>query len=172
MASRWWLILLGGILLLLLGIWTIASPAQAYLSLSLVFAAGILTAGIFELAFSFWGAGSGWTVVSGIVDLFIGCYLLAFPAVTMIALPFILGFWILIRGFMAIGGALELRALGAGGWGWLVFTGIVILLLAGTILAYPAWGVANIIIWTGLAFIFAGIFRIWLSFKLKKLKQL
>lgn len=172
MANRWWLILVGGILLLLLGIWTIASPGQAYLSLSLVFAAGIFTAGIFELMFAFWGAGSGWTFVSGVIDLFIGGYLLAFPVITMAILPLILDFWILMRGFMATGGALELRTSGVVGWGWLLFTGVVIILLGGTILSYPAWGIANIIIWTGLAFIFAGFFRIYLSFKLRKLKQL
>lgn len=170
MARRWWLILLGGILLVLLGIWTLTSPAAAYLSLSLVFAAGMLMAGIFELSFAFWGAGSGWTVVSGIIDLSIGGYLLAFPVITMAVLPLILGFWILIRGFMAIGAALELRGFGVSGWGWLLFSGILIIALAGTILAYPAWGITNIIIWTGAAFIFAGIFRIYLSFRLKELK--
>jgi uncharacterized membrane protein HdeD (DUF308 family) len=36
----------------------------------------------------------------------------------------------------------------------------------------PVFGAANIIIWTGTAFIFSGIFRIYLSIKLRRLKKL
>lgn len=96
---------------------------------------------------------------------------MAYPVVTMAVLPLILGFWILIRGFMAIGGALDLRTLGVRGWAWLAFAGGLIILLAATILAYPGWGIANIIIWTGLAFMFAGMFRIAMAFKLRKYKH-
>jgi uncharacterized membrane protein HdeD (DUF308 family) len=39
------------------------------------------------------------------------------------------------------------------------------------ILAVPAFGVANIIAWTGLSFIFAGVFRIILAFRLRKWKS-
>jgi uncharacterized membrane protein HdeD (DUF308 family) len=35
----------------------------------------------------------------------------------------------------------------------------------------PAFGAANIIIWTASAFILSGIFRIYLSVKLRKLKK-
>jgi len=48
----WWLMLLGGIVLIALGAWTFASPAAAYLSLSLLFAIGILMAGGLEVIFS------------------------------------------------------------------------------------------------------------------------
>ena len=36
--NYWWLILLGGVLLIIVGIWVISSPIESYLSLSLLFA--------------------------------------------------------------------------------------------------------------------------------------
>lgn len=170
--SNWWLMLLGGIALLALGIWTITTPLEAYLSLSLVFAIGILTAGVFEIIFSLSNTsktGWGWTLVSGMIDLFIGGYLLSYPALTMAILPVLVGVWILFRGFIAIGNAFEIKSYGFPGWGWLLCAGIVAILVATLILVNPVWGIANIVIWTGVAFILAGIFRIYLSLKLRKL---
>ncbi len=166
----WWLMLLGGLALIALGVWTFASPATAYLSLSLLFAIGILIAGILEIIFSLSATfvpGWGWLLAGGLFDSFIGGYLLAYPVLTMVVLPLLVGVWILFRGFMAVGHAFDARSRKLTGWGWLLFTGIVVILLAMLILANPAWGVVNIILWTGLAFIFAGIFRVYLSFRLR-----
>ncbi|ASU35327.1 HdeD family acid-resistance protein [Mucilaginibacter xinganensis] len=171
--NNWWLMLLAGIALIALGIGTIASPLHAYLSLSLVFAIGILAAGIFEIIFSLSNTamiGWGWAILGGIVDLLIGGYLIAFPVITMVLFPLLVGFWILIRGFMAARSAFEIKAFGLPGWGWLLLTGLVIILLGIMILLNPVWGIVNIIIWTGLAFIVGGAFRIYLAVKLSRLK--
>jgi uncharacterized membrane protein HdeD (DUF308 family) len=50
--NYWWLILLSGVLLIIVGIWVISSPIESYLSLSLLFAWGILLTGIFEIIFA------------------------------------------------------------------------------------------------------------------------
>jgi uncharacterized membrane protein HdeD (DUF308 family) len=115
--------------------------------------------------------GWGWTLASGILDLVIGLYLCSFPVVTMAVLPFVLGFWLLFRGFAAIGLAFEIKAYGSSDWGWLLFLAILIIFFGFMVLARPAFGVANIIVWTALAFIMAGIFRIYISLKLRGLKK-
>lgn len=171
----WWLFLLTGILLIIIGLWVFSSPVTAYLSLSILFAVGILVSGIFEIIFAIANNKTmeswGWILASGILDLFIGIYLSSYPMVTVTVLPFILGFWLLFRGFMAIGLALEIRSYGAKDWGWQLFLAILILFLGFMVLANPAFGVANIIVWTGLAFIAAGIFRIYIAMKLRGLKK-
>jgi len=173
--NHWWLILLAGILLIGLGVWVIASPLESYLSLSLAFAIIILGTGIFEILFSVVNHksmdGWGWILAGGLFDVIIGSYLVYYPAITMGILPLIVGFWLLFRGIMSIGNAFEVRSYGFPDWGWLLLTGIVITLIAIIILVNPAFGVMNIIIWTGLAFIFAGLFRIYISLKFKKLKK-
>jgi len=171
----WWLMLFAGVLLIGLGVWILASPVASYLSLSLVFAAGMVMTGSFEVIFSITNykdvQGWGWTLAGGLVDLVLGVYLLYYPLLTMIVLPLIMGFWMLFRGFMAIGSSIELRAYGILDWGWLLFTGVMIILVALIILGNPLFGVINIVVWTALAFIISGIFRIYLSIKLKKYKD-
>lgn len=174
--NYWWLILLSGVLLIIVGIWVISSPLASYLSLSLLFAWGILLTGIFEIIFAISnhkGMDSwGWTLASGILDLVIGFYLLSYPAITLTVLPFILGFWLLYRGGSAIGSAFDMKSYGDKNWGWFLFLGIAIIFFGLMVLVNPVFGAANIIIWTGSAFIFAGIFRIYLSVKLRRLKKI
>lgn len=171
----WWLLLLTGLLLIAVGIWVFASPAAAYLSLSVLFGASILTIGFFETVFAITASksmkGWGWTLASGLLDIVIGSYLLVYPTVTMAILPFVLGFWLLFRGFSAIGFSFDLKSYGDLNWGWFLLLAIGIIIFAFMILAVPAFGVANIIAWTGLSFIFAGVFRIILAFSLKKWKS-
>ena len=171
----WWLLLLTGLILVAVGVWVFASPATAYLSLSIVFGASILSIGFFETAFAISARksleGWGWTLASGLLDIVIGAYLLSYPGVTMAILPFVLGFWLLFRGFSAIGFSFDIKSYGDSNWGWFLLLGIGIIFFAFMILAVPAFGAANIIAWTGLSFIFAGVFRIILAFKLKEWKS-
>jgi len=174
--SRYWvLMLLSGILLSVLGIWVILSPLQSYLSLSLTFAIGIIVTGFFEAAVSLMSIRHierwGWLLASGLVDIAIGSYLFSYPQITMMLLPIIIGFWLLVRGIMGIGSAIDMRAYGISSWGWILFNSLVVVFFSVGILAYPAFGIANLIIWTGLAFLGAGIFRIVISIKIKEISR-
>ncbi|MGZ5219764.1 MAG: HdeD family acid-resistance protein [Chitinophagaceae bacterium] len=173
--NYWWLLLLTGLILVAVGIWVFSSQATAYLSLSFLFGASILSIGFFETVFAISARksleGWGWTLAGGLLDMVIGAYLLAYPAITMAILPFVLGFWLLFRGFSAVGFSFDMKAYGDLNWGWYLLIAIGIIFFAVMILAVPAFGVANIIAWTGLSFIFAGVFRIILAFRLKKWKS-
>lgn len=172
--SRYWLLmLLSGILLSALGLWVILSPLQSYLSLSITFAIGMIVTGFFEAMVSLMSIRHierwGWLLASGLIDIAIGCYLFSYPSITMLLLPIIVGFWLLVRGIMGIGSAIDMRAYGIASWGWILFNSLVIVFFSVGILAYPAFCIANLIIWTGLAFLGAGIFRIVISVKIKQI---
>jgi len=171
--NHWWIFLLVGLILIVTGIWISLSPATAYVSLSFLFAINIFVTGIMEVIFSVMSRksmeGWGWTLIGGLLDIVIGVYLLAYPLLTMSVLPFILGFWLLFKGFSAIGFAIDLKSYDESNWGVLLALGIIILLFAGMVLAVPAFGVLNIILWTSLSFIAAGVFRVVLAFRLKRL---
>jgi len=173
--SYWWLFLITGLLLILAGIWIFTSPAEAYVSLSILFAVSILVIGILEASFAITARrsldGWGWTLASGILDIVIGTYLLAYPLISMQVLPFILGFWLLFRGISAIGFAFDMRSYHAANWGMLLVLGILIIFFGCMVLVVPAFGVLNIIVWTALSFIAAGVFRVVLAFRLKKLSH-
>ena len=145
--NYWWLILLSGVLLIIVGIWVISSPIASYLSLSILFAWGILLTGIFEIIFAVSnrkGMDSwGWTLASGVIDLVIGFYLLSYPALTMTVLPFILGFWLLYRGGSAIGAAFDMKSYGDKNWGWFLFLGIAIIFFGLMVLINPVWRIEH-----------------------------
>lgn len=69
--KRWYLMLLVGIVFVILGIWTIATPLSSYTALSIVFALGFLVNGIAEVIFAFGNRHQnwGWTLVLGILNI-------------------------------------------------------------------------------------------------------
>lgn len=174
-AQHWWLMFSAGVLFVVLGIWILASPVASYLALSWFFAFGMIFSGLFEVIFSIGNHkrlhGWGWIMAGGLIDIFLGTYLLNYPLLTMIVMPIIIGLWMLFRGFMAIGSSIELRAYGILDWLWLLFTGILIVLLSLFIIGHPLFAAINIVVWTAFAFILSGIFRIFLSLQLKKFKK-
>jgi len=171
----WWLLLLTGIALISMGVWVFISPEDAYVSLSVLFGVCILFVGVFELLFALSAKRSlhtwGWTVASGIFDMVIGCFILAYPHMTVTILPFVLGFWLLFRGFSAIGFALDMKRYGAEAWRWLLVIAVAIIVFGILVLAVPAFGLLHIIIWTAISFIFAGTFRIFLAIHLRRIKE-
>jgi uncharacterized membrane protein HdeD (DUF308 family) len=171
----WWLLLLTGIALISMGIWVFISPEDAYVSLSVLFGVCILFVGVFELLFALSAKRSlntwGWTVASGIFDILIGCFILAYPHMTTTILPYVLGSWLILRGFSGIAFALDMRRYGVSAWGLLLAIAIAIIVFGILILSVPAFGLLGIIVWTAVSFIFAGTFRIFLAVHLRRMKE-
>ena len=67
----WWLLLLTGIALLVIGIVVFAFPAQSYIGMSLMFGWLILLSGIFQVILStankHYITGRGWMLAGGII---------------------------------------------------------------------------------------------------------
>jgi uncharacterized membrane protein HdeD (DUF308 family) len=79
--KRWYLMLIVGIVFIILGIWTIATPLNAYVALSIVFALGFLISGIVELVFALYNKHQnwGWSLALGILTTVVGVLLLIYP---------------------------------------------------------------------------------------------
>lgn len=171
----WWTYLIGGIFLLLLGIWILTNPAAGYAGLTTYFAVAILISGLTGTAFAVNNrdrlAGWGWYLFSGIVDLVIGTYLLAYPDVAAVALPIYIGFWLLFRSMLAIRTATALRSIGQKGWGWLLGIGLVALAMAIAILLVPGLGVVAALSFTSLALIALGISSVLISLRLRRIHE-
>jgi uncharacterized membrane protein HdeD (DUF308 family) len=112
----------------------------------------------------------GWTLVSGILDFTLGTFLMIYPLVTMVTLPFIVGFYLVFRAIYLIGASIELNSIGIKGSGWTLTGGILLLALGFLTLYYPAAGVLGIIACSGYGFIVSGVLNIILAFQLKGFK--
>ncbi len=172
----WWVSLLAGILFVLAGIWVLRTPLESYLALSVLFSLVFFISGIFEIVYATANSnqlkGWGWTFTGGIIDILLGTILMTNPALSMAILPFFVGFAIMFRSFIAMGVAFELRSFGIGNWGWLLALAIGGLLFSFILLNDPIFAGTTIVVWTALAFISIGLFRIFLAFKLKRLHSI
>jgi len=173
-ARNWWVSLLVGMLAVVLGIWCLATPMTTLVAITYVFIAGFLVSGILDLVFAISNrqvlAGWGWTLAGGIIDLLFAFLLMCFPlpVVTTILVYFI-GFWILFRSIWTIGIASELNNYVNSTW--LLVSGILSLLFAIFYLFSPTFNGIFVVALVGIAFLFYGIFRILLSFQLRKINK-
>jgi len=172
--KNWWLYFVSGLLFIATGIAIYAWPVASYVSLSIVFCILMLSNGFSQIVFASDNSkllrGWGWILVSGFVDVALGTYLLLYPTITMVTLPYFVGFWLIFRSFYLMGTAFDLQALGVRRWDWFLFGAILVLVLGGVIVYYPAAGVLSIIAFSGSAFIVGGFMNIYLAFLLKTVK--
>ena len=173
--KNWWLFIIKGLVFLAAGIYVFCSPLAGYATLSIFFSIVILVSGFSQVFFASANAqvlkGWGWTLVSGILDIVIGFYLISYPLITMATLPFILGFWLVFRSFYLMGISFELKSYKIESWGWLLTRSTLLLITALFIIYYPAAGVISIVAFTGTAFIIGGVLNFLLAFKFKKLHK-
>ena len=173
--KNWWWYIIIGFLFIVTGIAIYARPADGYLGLRILFSAVMICAGFMQIFFSTANSnilkGCGWILTSGMLDLVIGSYLFLYPGLTMVTMPYFLGFWLVFRAFNAIGSSFEFKNLGARGWDWFFFGGIALLALGSLIIYYPATDLVNIIVVSGSAFILGGFLHIYKAFQLKSLKN-
>jgi hypothetical protein len=173
--TYWWLMLLGGLVLLIMGVFVVAEPAASYISLCTLFAFGIITTGAFEIVFAVdnhkFYPGWAWPIIGGILDIVLGTYLATTPDISMAFLPLIAGIWMLVKGIIAMKNALDMRSHGFADWSWIFLTGVVITILSLIMISDPAFGSFSIIIWSAFASIFTGLFRASIAIRIRRLKN-
>lgn len=133
--SRW---LIGaGALTMLFGLLCIAAPLVSGLGVNVVVGVLFLLAGWVEVL---GGArlrkgtkGRGWMVFGGALSILLGIYMLARPLQSLLALTWVLCIVFVVQGVLRCLSAFELRPLR--GWGWMLFSGAVTVLLGLFLLA-------------------------------------
>lgn len=172
--KHWYVPLIMGLIFLGIGIYTFMVPLESYLALALLFGISFLVSGIMEVSFSIanrkYIENWGWSLVSGILSLVVGVLLMFRPDVSILTLPFYVGFWVFFRSLMAIGISIDLKRFGILDWGNLMLVGMFGLLFSFFLLWNPLFASVTIVVWTGLALISVGVFGIYFAFRLKKLK--
>lgn len=174
--NHWYILLLVGVLFIAVSFYSFFSPAEAFETLALLFGVSFLISGIFEIYFSVANRKEidnwGWTLIFGLVTLIVGVILINHPGITMLTLSLFVGFSLLFRSIAGISYAIDLKNYGVSDWGYLLIVGILGTIFSIIILWHPGLGGLAITVWIGLAFLFAGIFSVYLSLKLRNLKNL
>lgn len=171
----WWMSLIVGVLAIILGILFIANPFTGLATLAILFTIGFIVSGLLEIIFAVSNRdthnGWGWTLASGIIDLLLGILLISYPIVTIEVMIFFVGFYIMFQSIWAIGSSVELQRAGVKGWGWLLAMAILGIIFSFIFIMSPVFGGSVIVAFASIAFIIYGIFRIYLSFRYKAMKN-
>ena len=174
--KHWYIPLVVGLLFIGLGIWTLFRPAESYLGLAILFTTTFIVGGLLEIIFAISNKDEldhwGWELANGILSFIIGIMMTMNPEISLVTLPFYVGFVIMFRSIMAISSSMELKKYGVMDWGNLMAMGIFGLIFSFIMLWNPLFAGLSIVIWTGLALVTIGGYGIYFSLKLKKLHKL
>jgi len=157
--QKGWGWLLGlGILLSVLGLLLIAAPALGTLAIDLLVGWFLIIGGIAQLIHAFmekaW-RGFLLELLSGLLYLVVGILLVFYPMAGAQALTIFLAAFLMVEGIVRIAMAMRVRP--AQGWGWLLFGGIVTVILALLIwMQWPASALWVIGLLVGINLLFTG----------------
>jgi len=154
-----------GVVMIIAGVLAVLAPGPAALATSLFFAAMFLVGGGAEIAHAIatrTHEGFGWKLLSGIAMAGLGLLFAVFPVAGIASLAIVVGGLLLANGVASV--MLALRVKPKRGWGWVLFDGVLSIVLAIMIAAgWPASSIAVIGLLTGFALISAGVWRIMLA---------
>ena len=153
------------VLMIVAGIVAIFSPMAAGIAVNVLIAWLLVFSGGVHLVFSWFTRTSGgvlWELLVGILYAFIGVYLLVHPLAGLMSLTIALAVYLLLEAILEFVLGFKLRPLP--GSGWLLFDGIVTLILAVMIWrTWPsstAWVIGTLV---GISMLFSGTSRLMLS---------
>jgi uncharacterized membrane protein HdeD (DUF308 family) len=170
LATNWWSLIIRGLVAILLGIVTFAIPNITLTALVLLFGAYALVDGVVCITGAVraiekherWGSllfGGLTGVAAAVVTVF-------WPAMTAVALVFVIGAWAVVTGIFQIVAAVRLRKYIAGEW-LLILGGIASVLFGVLITIAPLAGALVIALWVGAYTLVFGVLLIALAFRLR-----
>jgi uncharacterized membrane protein HdeD (DUF308 family) len=160
LSRNWWAVSLRGLAGILFGIITFFAPGISLAALVLLFGAYALVDGVLAIvsAVRRRGADRWWLLLlEGIVGIGAGVLTFLWPAITIIALLYLIAAWALVTGGFEIAAAIRLRKAITGEW-LLALSGIFSIALGVLLVLFPGPGALAVTIWIGAyAFVFGAL---------------
>src|SRR5471032_1603201 len=131
--EHWKAFLFEGILLAVLGLAAMIAPLIASLAFTIFLGWMFLISGVAGLAMTFWARqmpGFWWSLISAVLALGAGIILLARPMQGVLTLTIVVGAYFLAEGVATIMYALEHRRELSGRWSWMLFSGVLDILIS------------------------------------------
>lgn len=174
--KHWYIPLIIGVLLILLGFYTLATPVASFFTLSLFFSWTFIISGLLEIVFSLQNTkeldGWGWYLTGGILYFLFGILLISNPGISAMALTFIVGFYVMFRAIQQMSFAFDMKNYGLKDWGWTMVWAVLGLVFSFIMIWNPLFAGFSLVIWTGLAILTVGASACFFAFQLKALKNL
>lgn len=171
-AIYWWIPLIFGVVFILVGFWILSQPVESFEKITRFIGVIILISGTTQLFFTLQYRksipGWGYQLLGDLFDLAIGVALVLNPAILLTIITLFVGFWLIANAISIFMRAAEARKANYKYWTWELALGIFLIVLALLFLWHPMALSFTLAIWTALAFIVLGVFRIVLTFRLRQ----
>jgi uncharacterized membrane protein HdeD (DUF308 family) len=174
--KHWYIPLIIGIILIAAGIYVFTVPLETYLTLSVLFSISFIIIGLLDMFFSIRNRkilqGWGWYLVGGLLSLAAGIILSIYPEISIVILPFVVGFTLLFLSFLLMGYSFEMKSLGILNWGNAAILSVFGVIFSFMLIVSPLISGFSLVTITGVSFIITGVSSIVLSFDLRKVKKI
>jgi uncharacterized membrane protein HdeD (DUF308 family) len=168
----WWLFLIRGLFGLALGIYALAFPGATLAVVVILLGAYLIVDGVTAVikAIQVVRSDTHWWVLllEGILGIAVGLAIFVWPGFSIVSLAYLVGYWAIISGVMAIFSATRIRAHVSGEWFYMIF-GIVSVIFGGFVLFAPAAGLAYIVLMISIYGFVTGVTMIALAFRARSL---
>lgn len=152
-----------GVFLLLLGIFAMASPFAAGISVAMIVGILLIIGGLGQLVFAYKTGMGALTMILGILTVALGGYMLANLGAALATLTIFLTIYLIVSGILDAMMAFQVKP--AKGWGWVLFSGLLSVLLGILIWSqFPLSGAWAIGILLGIRLFFSGSILIMFGF--------
>ena len=133
---------LHGLVSVVFGVMILAWPGISVYALTIVFGAYTLATGIVEFGTAFTAQGKeerGWLILRGLLGITVGVLVFAWPGISALALLYVIGFYAVTLGILAVFGSFRLPLAGSDAAS-MVLTGLVSIVFGIVIFAKPGAG--------------------------------
>jgi uncharacterized membrane protein HdeD (DUF308 family) len=168
--SGWWVSIIGGIALLVLGIWLITNLYDSVVVLAWLVGASLIVAGVLEVLALHGERGIGWAVwISGLLLVAAGVAVIVWPDITLWAVAVLAGLGVMLAGLVRVVVAFAERDepdfvlnLGIGALG---------IVIGALVLAWPEATLMVLALILGIRFVVSGVVAIGLGWQLHRLSR-
>jgi uncharacterized membrane protein HdeD (DUF308 family) len=168
----WWLFLIRGLFGLALGILAVIFPGATLAVAVILIGAYLIVDGIVTIAkaIQIMRSDAHWWVLllEGILSVVVGVAIFVWPGLSILSFAFLVGYWAIFTGALAIVTAFRLRAHISGEWLYLLF-GIVSVIFGFVVLLSPATGLVYIVLMISIYGFVIGFTMIALAFRARSL---
>jgi len=168
--NSWWSLVVRGLVAIIMGLITFAWSGITLTALVLVFGAYALIDGVMSLV-GVWRAATAherWAglLIEGIAGIAAAVITVLWPAITAIALVYIIAAWALVTGVFELVTAVRLRKYISGEW-LLALAGIASIVFGLLIVVFPIAGALTIALWFGIYALIFGVVLVGLGIRLR-----
>lgn len=168
-ARLWWLLLLGGVVSLVIGILLLVWPSRTLEVIAILLGIELLLIGAIQIGLAF-GEPSGsrtGAILRGAFAGIAGLIVIRHPGGSLTVVALAIGIYLVLAGVMKLVSAFETSV----GRGWLLLGAVLDLAIGVLIVAWPQFGVTSLAVIAGIALILRGAVESISAFALRSVEK-